>query len=62
MTRQDVSGESFISVTVAELSVCDVLSLSPEVLLGSAVFTPSSVYGTWWVRCMLGVFVPAAYG
>ena len=27
--------------------------LSLEVLLGSAAFTPSSVCGTWWARCML---------
>ena len=43
-----------ISVTGVELNMCDVLFTFPwRSCWGSAVFTPSSVGGTWWARCML---------
>ena len=51
------------SVTGAELQMCDVLFPFPwRSCRGSAVFTPSSVGGTCWVRCTLFFFVPTAYG
>ena len=47
-----------ISVTGAELNMCDVLFPFPwRSCWGSATFTPSSVGGTWWARCMLAFYV-----